>query len=120
MNNNESVEIVTDFLEAREVVVQFDKGSICGFWKSKRNPLITINTNIRGNNRLYVLLHEAGHYLSFLENENCDLLLEEQIAWEKGEELASSLQINIDKIQYWKYANRCLNAYLKDYLKNEN
>lgn len=120
MTTNESIDAVTEYLESREVVVQFEKGSVCGFWKSKRNPLITINTNIRGNNRLFVLLHEAGHYLSFLETENCDMLLEEQVAWEKGEKLATLLQIPVDKQMYWKYANRCLSAYLKEYLKNGN
>lgn len=118
MTITESIETVRDYLEAREVVVQFERGTVCGFWKSKNNPLITMNTNIRGHNRLYVLLHEAGHYLSFVEEENLDMLLEEQIAWEKGENLASILNIPLDKQKYWRYANRCLNAYLKDRLRN--
>ena len=49
---NESIEIIREYLESREVVVQFERGSICGFWKSKENPLITMNTNIKNDNRL--------------------------------------------------------------------
>jgi len=115
---NESIEIVRNYLESREVVVQFERGSICGFWKSKENPLITMNTNIKNDNRLFVFLHEAGHYLSFIENNNFDMLLEEQVAWEKGEELAKKLKIKLDKQKYWTYANRCLNSYVKERLKN--
>jgi len=115
---NESIESVTEYLESREVVVQFERGTVCGFWKSKKNPLITINTNIRNNNRLYVLLHEAGHYLSYMENNRLDMLLEEHMAWEMGENLAKTLGIPLDNEKYWRYANRCLNAYLKERLKN--
>jgi Zn-dependent peptidase ImmA (M78 family) len=115
---SEPIEIIREYLESREVVVQFERGSICGFWKSKRNPLITMNTNIKGDNRLFVFLHEAGHYISFTENNKFDFLLEEQAAWEKGEELAKELNIQLDKEKYWKYANRCLNSYLKERLKN--
>ena len=115
---NESIEIVRDYLESREVVVQFERGSICGFWKSKENPLITMNTNIKDDNRLFVFLHEAGHYLSFIENNNFDMLLEEQVAWEKGEKLAKELNVKIDNNKYWKYADRCLNSYLKERLND--
>ena len=112
------IEVLRDYLESNEVIVEFEKNTICAFWKSKRNPLITINTNVRGNNRLYVFLHEAGHYLSYLEKNNYDMLLEEQVAWEKGEQLAEKLNIPIDKQKYWSYANKNLNSYLKEYLKN--
>jgi Zn-dependent peptidase ImmA (M78 family) len=115
---SEPIEIIREYLESREVVVQFEKGSICGFWKSKQNPLITMNTNIKGDNRVFVLLHEAGHYISFTEKNKLDFLLEEQTAWEKGEQLAKELNIQLDKEKYWKYANRCLNSYLKERLKN--
>lgn len=118
MSINQSIEIVTDYLETSNVVVQFEKGTVCGFWKSKKSPLITMNTNIKGNNRLYVLLHEAGHYQCFKQRIKLDMLLEEQVAWEKGEELAKKLNIPLDTQKYWRYANRCLNAYLKDRLKN--
>lgn len=113
------IEVLREYLESNEVIVEFEKGTFCAFWKAKQNPLITINTNIRGNNRLYVFLHEAGHYLSYLEKNNYDTLLEEQTAWEKGEELANKLDIPIDRHKYWNYANRNLNSYLKEYLKNE-
>jgi len=112
------VEVLRDYLESNEVIVEFERGTFCAFWKAKENPLITINTNIRGDNRLYVFLHEAGHYLSYLEKNNYDMLLEEQTAWEKGEQLAQKLNIFIDKEKYWSYANRNLNSYLREYLKN--
>jgi Zn-dependent peptidase ImmA (M78 family) len=118
VNINESIQIVTEYLEASDVIVQFERGTVCGFWKSKQNPLITMNTNIKGNNRLFVLLHEAGHYLSFKQRNKLDMLLEEQVAWEKGEELAKNLNIPLDSQKYWRYANRCLNAYLEHRLKN--
>jgi Zn-dependent peptidase ImmA (M78 family) len=115
---NLDIENLTDYLESNEVVVQFEKGGICAFWKSKTFPLITINTNVRGDNRLYVMLHEAGHYLNWKEQLEQDTLLEEQTAWEKGEQLAQKLNIFIDKEKYWSYANRNLNSYLREYLKN--
>lgn len=115
---NHNIETLRNYLESNNVVVQFEKGTICAFWKAKKNPLITINTNVKGNNRLYVFLHEAGHYLSYKSKNDYDMLLEEQTAWELGEELAQKLNIHIDKDKYWKYANYHLNSYLKEYLKN--
>jgi len=45
-------------------------------------------------------------------------LLEEQVAWEKGEKLAKELNVKIDNNRYWKYADRCLNSYLKERLND--
>ncbi len=75
------IETLRDYLETNDVVVQFEKGGICAFWKSKSFPLITINTNVRGNNRLYVMLHEAGHHMNWTKQLDQDMLLEEYTAW---------------------------------------
>jgi Zn-dependent peptidase ImmA (M78 family) len=115
---NTDIETLRDYLETNDVIVQYEKGGICAFWKSKSFPLITINTNVRGNNRLYVMLHEAGHYMNWTKQLDQDMLLEEYTAWENGIQLAKNLNIFIDEKKYWGYANRALNSYKRYYLKN--
>ena len=114
--NRQYIEVLRDYLEACEVVVQFEKNVVCAFWGSEQEPLITIDTKVKGDKRLYVLLHEAGHYLNSLEHKNLDWFREEQVAWEKGIELAKNLNIPVDEGRYWKYAGYNLKLYLKEYM----
>ena len=112
----EHIQTITEYLESNEVVVEFEKGAICAFWKSKQNPLITINTNIRGDKRLFVLLHETGHFRVHQSKQKLNRIEEEHKAWEYGFDLANKLNIPIDKSKYWSYANYHLNAYKKELL----
>lgn len=109
------IDTVVEYLESEEVIVDFHKGALCAFWKSNNSPLITIDTNLRLNKRLYVLLHEAGHYVVHTNKEKLERLQEEHKAWEYGLQLAKNLDISIDEDKFWSYANYNLNAYQKEY-----
>ena len=110
------IETVIDYLEGEGVVVELDRKAISAYWKSKHNPLITINTSSRGAKRLYILLHEAGHHIVYTNKEKLTFLEEEHTAWDYGLHLAKKLDIGIDESKYWSYANYHLDAYKKELL----
>ena len=70
---------------------------------------------------LYSLLHEAGHFMVDAEGvdvpeipDNMDVLINEVLAWDRGDDIAHALKLNkyfYDESQYWVYAKNNLFKY---------
>jgi hypothetical protein len=93
--------------------------------------LIGINTRCSKQEQLFSLLHEAGHAIIHLDEEyyeenypaKCnpkssssidyanEVMKEEIEAWDQGWMLAESLNLNINKENYYALATECLEAY---------
>ena len=97
--------------------------------------LITITNKGKPHHKMWTLLHETGHakifnlsdyHFSFgqigAENERpgqkqsnryrYQKLKEEMLAWEIGLNIAKSLNIAVDEVEYEKYAAKCYMSYV--------
>jgi hypothetical protein len=126
-----------DFLEAYlideyDVFVVIDKDEVGGF--CREDKVITINSSLRCEKRLFIMLHEAGHMLlaeddgydqrfpalieqpygnKFTQANAVDVVRNEVLAWEKGLELANNLGIKINLDKWNKFRKTNLHDYLK-------
>lgn len=115
-----------------DVFVTFAAGEINAC--SEIDKIITINSRQHPENRLYSLLHEAGHIILFEDYEYSklfpkivyqpfkkrvsqlsavDVVRNEVLAWEVGHELASHLGIGIDETKWNNMRKKCLYEYCK-------
>ena len=118
------IQTVVDYLEDEcNIAVEFG-GKINAFYYD--DELITISNKQSLVSKLFTLLHEAGHYLL---REECDrfpvrsgkretkdyrimVLREEFLAWDRGLELADSLNIEVDPVAWRKIAHKHLYDYI--------
>jgi hypothetical protein len=95
--------------------------------------LITIDSDMDDDEKLFSLLHEVGHaIIRFDEDEYeanyphktnmkeeyyveyCEEVLREEVeAWDEGFFFAQQNNINIDKQKYYQLAEECISAYEK-------
>ena len=87
--------------------------------------------------KLYILLHEVGHVSRLVENdgdstyfmdrsgkrnirERTMVLMEEVLAWHKAEEIATRLEIPIEKRAWQRLVNKTTQKYVEWINKQEN
>lgn len=117
-----------------EITVEFGAKEENEFCYETQSISICTKSNYRA--QLHTLLHEAGHAMlakdqklykknfpfsdasKFNSRERkMDILREEVWAWEKGLEIADSLNIPIDRKWYLKHARKALLTYI-DWIQN--
>lgn len=121
-----------DFLQKEKNVEVIQKSGIEDAWYPHLN-LIRINNNLQYRERLFTLLHEAGHaiidndirykdVLCFNKNTPHKIrskkgfvhtLNEEILAWNYGKELAKTLGFKIDFIRLEEYMTDCIMSYTR-------
>jgi len=95
---------------------------------------IIINGNLKREHKLYVLLHEAGHFIIYDSSkykkrygyvhklyghnpgkfgERCCSLEEEYAAWWKGYRLSEEAGIKISRERYERYKQKQLRGYIR-------
>ena len=115
-----------------DVFVTFAPGEINAC--SEIDKIITINSRQHPKNRLYSLLHEAGHIILHEDYEYSkmfpkivyqpfkrrvsqlsavDVIRNEVLAWEVGHELADHLGIDINENKWNNIRKKCLYEYCK-------
>lgn len=121
-----------DFLQKEKNVEVIQKPGAEDAWYPHLN-LIRINNNLQYRERLFTLLHEAGHaiidndirykdVLCFNKNTPHKIrskkgfvhtLNEEILAWNYGKELAKTLGFKIDFIRLEEYMTDCIMSYTR-------
>ena len=103
-----------------EVVFSKDGGNnICFETKT-----IEISSQVKVEERIYILSHECGHILTNRkrslphpkatsnDNKKTNRLWEEMISWIKARSILIELEINFDEKKFSAYSARCLANYL--------
>lgn len=124
--------LLTDFLETEKNVKVMQTPNAEDAWYPHLN-LIKINKNLQYRERLFTLLHEAGHCIIDNEIRYKDVLCfnknsphkirskkgfvhtlnEEILAWNYGKELARSLNFKIDFDRFEEYMTDCIMSYTR-------
>lgn len=105
-----------------------------GSWCPKTKT-VSYNSRLSLENRVFVILHECGHFLverglngentrysaqnkamvdkrsKFSQAYRVEVLREEFDAWERGERLAKRLELDIDYKNYKKFLTKCVVTY---------
>ena len=98
---------------------------------------IEVNGTTPPRDKLYILLHEVGHVSRMMENdedstyfmersgkknirERTMMLMEEVLAWHKAEEIATRLEIPIEKRAWQRLVNKTTQKYVEWINKQEN
>ena len=101
------------------------------------NKKIEVNGTTPPRDKLYILLHEVGHVSRMMENENDStyfmnrsgkknirertmVLMEEVLAWHKAEEIATRLEIPIEKRAWQRLVNKTTQKYVEWINTQEN
>ena len=92
--------------------------------------IIEINSKNSHRTQLYVLLHECGHVLIYLNKSSFDFenvfgaykegasihkvfrVIEEAEAWKRGKALAARLSIDIDQAKWDRHVARAMKSYM--------
>ena len=94
-----------------------------------KNNRIQVAGTYQPRDKLYVLLHEIGHLSRMMENpkdntyfmdragdknsiEKTMTVMEEVLAWRKGEEIADRLDIPIERRAWQRLVNKSVQKYL--------
>lgn len=129
----QAIDKIYSWLESVGYSLKWGKTDVC----DGKAKVITINSNLIGNNKLYSLLHECGHVCLFNKDhykktfKSLDIAInhdrrhaksliyrykkikEEIDAWDEGYKLAKKLRIKINKKDYDKYAARYVHTYIQ-------
>ena len=109
-----------------EVILTSEENSYVYSYKQNK---VEIDGAYPPRDKLYILLHEIGHLARMMENpedstffmdksgdknlvEKTMTLMEEVLAWHKGEEIAERLQIPIEKRAWQRMINRTMQKYV--------
>ena len=129
--------VLTHYLESHNNIKIIQKPGIEDAWYPKLN-IINIDQNLQYRERLFTLLHEAGH--AFIDNEvrhkdiHCfnkntphsirskrayvHTLNEEILAWNYGKQIAKTLNFKIDYNKLEEYMTDCIMSYVRSGLKS--
>ncbi len=94
-----------------------------------RGKKIQVRGETPPRDKLYILLHELGHLVRLIENasdntyfmdragaknerEKVMTLMEEVLAWHKADEIATKLEIPIEKRAWQRLVSRTVNKYV--------
>tara|TARA_Y100001938_G_C8073908_1_gene424803 strand:+ start:366 stop:803 length:438 start_codon:yes stop_codon:yes gene_type:complete len=109
-----------------EVVLTADEDA---FIYERKGSRIQVAGSYTPRDKLYVLLHEVGHLSRMMENpkdntyfmdragdknsiEKTMTVMEEVLAWRKGEEIADRLDIPIERRAWQRLVNKSVQKYL--------
>ena len=126
-----------DFLKENHNVEVVQEPGVDDAWYSMLN-LIYINQNLKYRERLFTLLHEAGHALIDNEIRQRDILCfnkntphkirskksfvhtlnEEILAWNYGKEISKCLEFKIEYNKLEDYMTDCIMSYTRMRLKS--
>ena len=88
---------------------------------------IYIPTTNDDESKLFSLLHEGGHFLIEadekylpLKGDTIDVIINETLAWDAGEDIAESCSIALDKERYYEVSKESIEKYINLYIKEEN
>ena len=117
----EKIRIVKRYLNALGIrVIDTDEHSE---YDSEEHMIYLSNAYESKCHRLYALLHEAGHAHEALDREHLPdgyyyhpcpherLREEERRCWDYGWTIGERLRLDLDKEDYFVYANECLKCY---------
>ena len=129
--------VLTHYLETNNNIKIIQKPGVEDAWYPMLN-IIYVNQNLQYRERLFTLLHEAGH--AFIDNEmrHKDVLCfnkntphkirskksyvhtlnEEILAWNYGKQLAKNLKLKINYLQLEEYMTDCIMSYVRSGLKS--
>jgi hypothetical protein len=113
--------------DEEDVIVEWEYGTMNAYYYE--DDLIVVSTRLGLRSRLYVLLHEAGHYFLRKENKHnfpprpnhgrtgknyrTTVVYEEALAWDRGRRLAEELKIEIEEEKWQAYVNTQLYDYCR-------
>ncbi len=129
--------ILSEYLENNKSIKIVQKPGTEDAWYPALN-IIHVNQNLQYRERLFTLLHEAGHALIDNEIRHKDILCfnkntphsirskknyvhvlnEEILAWNYGKQLAKSLDFKIDYFRFDEYMSDCIMSYVRSGLKS--
>jgi hypothetical protein len=78
---------------------------------------IVVSSNQSVEHIIYTMLHELGHYFSdghFGTQTKITIIIEEVLAWDRGYDIAQTLQIEIDDASWSSFMEACLRRYIEE------
>tara|TARA_B100000287_G_scaffold430204_1_gene484993 strand:- start:1153 stop:1584 length:432 start_codon:yes stop_codon:yes gene_type:complete len=125
------IDMVTNYAKSKyDTEVDMTSDDVNAFIYSYKNKRIIVHGATPPRDKLYILLHEVGHVARMMTNlndstffmdysgdrnlkEKTMTLMEEVLAWHKGEEIAAMLYIPIEKRAWQRLVNKTVDKYVK-------
>lgn len=131
---NQNIKKIKKWAEGNNIKLVATTKEGNGSWCPK-TKIISYNSRLSLENRLFVILHECGHFLverglnsentrysiqnkamvdkrhKFSQAYRIEILREEFDAWERGERLAKRLKLDVDLENYKKFSTKCVVTY---------